>query len=179
MDSSIPKPHLLAIPFPVPGHVNPLTNLCYKIASEGIRVTFVVTTLDSKPSRTTRVQQEEEEVGLPLIKFVSLPFPDGLENNTENMNRLLNLAVEIENENENEPITAVLADASVGWVLEVADKIGAQQFVFWNASPRGLVYLRSIIPELNQDSDEELQVNNNQSSCKFTRRVFLSFYFLK
>lgn len=158
---SIPKPHLLAVPFPVPGHVNPLLNLCYRMAAEGIRVTFVTT--DSKHSRTV-----EEEVGLPL-KFVS--FPDGVENETGSMKRvlmpdyLLELIERMNLAEENEPITAVLADATVGWVHEVAERIGAQQFAFWNAAPRGLAYLLSSLPELNQESAvvEKIQVNDQSS----------------
>ena len=42
------QPHILVLPYPIQGHINPMLQFSKRLASKGPRVTFVTTTVISE-----------------------------------------------------------------------------------------------------------------------------------
>ncbi|KAK1570894.1 hypothetical protein Q3G72_008696 [Acer saccharum] len=150
------QPHVLVIPYPAQGHVMPLMKLSMKLAEHGVKVTFVITEfIEAK----IMASMPEKAWWSQIIRFVSIP--DGLEGEDdrkdaaktrETMLRVMpghlkNLIDKVNQSNDCEQIKCVLADTSVGWVLEVAKKMGIPGTAVTPAGPGG-VALSLHIPKL-------------------------------
>ncbi|KZV23284.1 hypothetical protein F511_02185 [Dorcoceras hygrometricum] len=151
------KPHVLAVPFPAQGHVTPLIKLSRRIADCGIKVTFVNThNIHSKILESTSVLPENQVHNTGNIVLTSIP--DGLspEHDRNNVlefieslrgamaDSLMDLIGRINRENTEEPISCIIADITVGWVLEIAEKMGLEPVVFTPASAAGLAMVLHI-----------------------------------
>lgn len=139
--ATVAKPHVLAVPLPVQGHVKPLMKLCRHISNLGIKVTFVNTEyIHDKilaASSSTTLSHDDDN-------FVLTSIPDGLPPEDDRRDHLkvlfsirrtmadylTDLVEKINRSNNDEQITCVIADFSVGWILEVAEKIGAEAVGF-------------------------------------------------
>ncbi|KAL3528454.1 hypothetical protein ACH5RR_007776 [Cinchona calisaya] len=149
--------HVLAIPCPAQGHVTPLLKLSNYIASHGIKVTFVNTEFIHAKIIAAMPVHESDRSGITLTSI-----PDGLEHNDDRKDfikcwnsiqsvmplYLTDLIEKINRSNADEQITCVIADASIGWILEVADKLGIKKLVFLPAGPAGSAFLHNNIPKL-------------------------------
>ncbi|KAK2634633.1 hypothetical protein Ddye_029425 [Dipteronia dyeriana] len=150
------QPHVLVIPYPAQGHVMPLMKLSMKIAEHGVKVTFVITEfIEAK----IMASMPEKAWWSQIIRFVSIP--DGLEGEDdrkdaaktrETMLRVMpghlkNLIDKVNQSNDGGQIKCVLADTTVGWVLEVAKKMGIPGTAVTPAGPGG-VALSLHIPKL-------------------------------
>ncbi|KAI9082468.1 hypothetical protein K1719_035611 [Acacia pycnantha] len=160
------RAHVLALPAPAQGHVNPLMDLSHELVKQGIKVTFV--NQDSTHKQIMKAQEakgeeDKEQVGNDRIQLVSIP--DGLEQDEDTNSRpermmsisevmpkkLEKLIQDINEESDNEKISCVIADGTMGWALEVAEKMGIQRAVlFWPASASFLALFLSI-PKLLHD----------------------------
>lgn len=146
------RPHVVAIAFPVQGHVGPLMKLSRQIARHGIRVTFVTTEwvharmlqvsgdgdrrwggieMATVPEGMEEVKDmgDKEEVAETRAKVVSRHF--------EELLRKMNSS-------RDERVACVVADATVGWAFEVAESMGIKMAMFWPAAVPGLVLSLSI-----------------------------------
>ncbi|KAI9082476.1 hypothetical protein K1719_035619 [Acacia pycnantha] len=163
------RAHVLALPYPAQGHVKPLMQLSCELVKHGIKVTFVNTDFNHKKIMKAQEargeeDQEEQQVGSDQIKLASIP--DGL-GQDEDRNRLEKLTESIckvmpsklekliqeineQESEESEKISCVVADGSMGWALEVAEKMGIQRASFWPASA-SLLALSYSIPKLLLD----------------------------
>ncbi|KAI9082436.1 hypothetical protein K1719_035579 [Acacia pycnantha] len=149
------KSHVLVLPFPAQGHVNPLMDLSHELEKHDIKITFANTDFIHK--QIMKAQDHKEQVGSDQIQLVSIS--DGIEQE-ENRNRheillesiwqvmpkkLEKLIQEINNESESEKISCVVADGTMGWALEVAEKMGIRRAaLFWPASASFLALFLSI-----------------------------------
>ncbi|KAK4271195.1 hypothetical protein QN277_019922 [Acacia crassicarpa] len=149
------KSHVLVLPFPAQGHVNPLMDLSHELAKHDIKITFVNTDFIHK--QIMKAKGHKEQVGSDQIQLASIS--DGIEQE-ENRNRheillesiwqvmpkkLEKLIQEINNEAESEKISCVVADGTMGWALEVAEKMGIRRgALFWPASASFLALFLSI-----------------------------------
>ena len=153
--------HVLVIPFPAQGHVAPLMKLTHKIVDHGINVTFVNTEfIHAKliASNSMAVKSEEKSP----IRLVSIP--DGLEpgddrNNTPKLmesiekvmpGHLKDLIEKINQSNDDDQISCLVADTTVGWALEVAEKMGIKRASVWPAGPANLAFALHI-PKLIEE----------------------------
>ncbi|WOH16286.1 hypothetical protein DCAR_0935836 [Daucus carota subsp. sativus] len=149
------NPHVLAIPYPYQGHVLPLMELSLKLVDHGVKITFVNT---------------EFIHNHVLINLVSIP--DGMEpwedrndigKLTESILRVmpgeLEQLVKYINQNDVNESTCIIADESLGWALEVAERLKIKRAAFWPASAavRALIFS---IPKLIQDG----VVDNNDGT---------------
>ena len=152
------KPHILAIPYPFQGHVLPLMQLSLKLVEHGFKVTFVNT--EAVHKRVVRALSEEDNVE-ELINLVSVP--DGMEPGedrndiaklTQAMFRVmpgeLEQLVRDINRADDDKITCIIADETMGWALEFADRFKIKRAAFWPASA-ALLALKLSIPKLIQD----------------------------
>ena len=76
------KSHVLVLPFPAQGHVNPLMDLSHELAKHDIKITFVNTDFIHKQIMEAR--DHKEQVGSDQIQLASIS--DGTEQE-ENMSR--------------------------------------------------------------------------------------------
>ncbi|GMY39796.1 UDP-glycosyltransferase 83A1-like [Fagus crenata] len=143
------QPHVLVIPFPAQGHVAPLMKLSHWIVDHGIKVTFVNTEfIHAKLTASMAVKNEDKSP----IRLVSIP--DGLEPGDdrkdfiklkESVDKFMpahfkDLIEKINKSDDDDQISCVIADATVGWALEVAEKMGIKRAALWPAGPGNLAF---------------------------------------
>ncbi|KAI8017545.1 UDP-glycosyltransferase 83A1 [Camellia lanceoleosa] len=133
------KPHILAITYPTQGHVIPLLELMQWLSKQGFKVTFVNTefnhtrvlnSLSNKQTSLSTVRDDDHDIHLVSV-------PDGLEpwEDRNDLGKLTEVFFEINNGSDNdEKISCVIADESLGWALEVAEKMGIRWAAFWSAA---------------------------------------------
>ncbi|RVX06883.1 UDP-glycosyltransferase 83A1 [Vitis vinifera] len=118
----------------------------------GFKITFVNTEFNHK--RVTNALTKKDDVG-DHIHLVSIP--DGLEawEDRNDLGKLTEVGfrimpkkleelIEEINGSDDDNITCVIADESMGWALEVAEKMGIQRAVFWPASATLLALFFSV-----------------------------------
>ncbi|GFY86982.1 UDP-Glycosyltransferase superfamily protein [Actinidia rufa] len=165
-------PHVLAIPYPAQGHVIPLLELSQCLVTHGFKVTFVNSEFNH--NRVVNALSDKDLVR-SHINLVSIT--DGLEPWEDRndlgklteailkvMPRKLEELIEQVNRSDNNKITCIVADGSMGWVLEVAEKMQIiRRAAFWLAAV-ALFALGINIPELIDDgiidSDGPLLASN-------------------
>lgn len=139
------KAHVLAVPFPAQGHVTPLLKLSRLIASRGVRVTFVNTQFIH--DKIVHASHGRHLNGGDGANLVMASISDGLVGNERRdapalvkslMNtmsgNLTELIQEINASNCDEKISCLIADFSLGWILEIAQDFGIQPVAFLPAS---------------------------------------------
>lgn len=130
------RPHVLAVPLPLQGHVTPLMKLCRQISSHGVKVTFVNTGYIHDQILAATDNDNDNDNNLVLTSI-----PDGLspDDDRKDVGKVVgslestmaaSLTDLIQKINEScdgdEKISCVIADLSVFWVLEVAERFGAE-----------------------------------------------------
>ncbi|KAL5582183.1 hypothetical protein UlMin_014625 [Ulmus minor] len=135
--------NVLVLPYPAQGHVKPLMLFSHKLAQNGFKITFVNSDFNHKRVLNARVDDQMDS----KIDLVSIPDGLGPEDDRDEIGQLCKAILEtmpakleelIQNINdesdENSKITCVLADAHMGWAMEVAEKMGIRRAVIWPAS---------------------------------------------
>lgn len=135
------NPHVIAVPYPAQGHVIPTMEIALCLVKHGVRVTVVNTVfihnrIMQSLSNTYDVPEE--------INLVSVP--DGLEacEDRNDLGKLtesifqvmpgkLEALIDNINGSREDKITCVIADESMGWALDVAEKMGIRGIAFWPA----------------------------------------------
>ncbi|CAA3015387.1 UDP-glycosyltransferase 83A1-like [Olea europaea subsp. europaea] len=136
------NPHVLLIPYPAQGHVLPLMEVALHLVKYGFKTTFVNSEFIHE--RVIKSMPETDNVR-KLIKMVSLP--DGLESSDDRsdtgklwasivrvMPGEIKVLIERINGSESDKISCIIADTSLGWAIEVAEKMGIKKVAFWPAA---------------------------------------------
>nr|TKS08290.1 hypothetical protein D5086_0000105350 [Populus alba] len=152
------SPHIVVIPYPAQGHVIPFMELSQCLAKQGFRITFVNTEYNHK--RVLKALRGDINLG-GGIGLVSLP--DGLEpcGDRNELGKLSKAIFQVMPEkleelidrismSEGEKITCIITDWSMGWALEVAEKMKIRRAIYWPAAAAVLCSLISI-PKLLRD----------------------------
>lgn len=145
------KPHVVCVPYPAQGHVNPLFQLAKLLHHKNFHITFVNTEYNHK--RLLNAQGPNALVGLPDFQFKTfsdgLPFSDA--NATQdipslcdslNKNALapfLDLLSGIVSNRDLPPVTCIVADAVLTFALDAADQFGIPKVAFWTPSACGVL----------------------------------------
>ncbi|KAF9601887.1 hypothetical protein IFM89_023951 [Coptis chinensis] len=137
-------PHFLVVPFPAQGHVMPLMEFSHQLVDHGAKVTFVNTEYIHNMLLSSLVDPKDGQQRRSGIHLVSVP--DGLDIE-EDRKLSKNLIYSMMNtmprhledlfkksESDDQKIDCVVADATVGWIFDVADKFGTKRAAFWPAS---------------------------------------------
>lgn len=125
--------HVLVLPFPTQGHINPMLQFAKDLASKGLRVTLVTTSYiknSIKSQTSTNVS----------IASISDGYDEGGPNSAPNFQTLIQslevvgsrtLAELIEKENQSmEPFTCMVFDMLMAWGDKVAQSIGLPSIAF-------------------------------------------------
>ncbi|XVF08996.1 hypothetical protein REPUB_Repub07fG0052100 [Reevesia pubescens] len=154
------KPHVLVVPLPAQGHVASLMKLSLQIAAHGVKVTIVNLQFIHEKLMAS-IPAKHEDLEESLISFASIPDGLELENDlndsakfTEIIRRVmpgqLKKLIEKINQdgtNNEQMISCVIADISIGWLLEVAKNMGIEGVAVHTAGPAGLA-LSLHVPQL-------------------------------
>ncbi|KAJ6827836.1 UDP-glycosyltransferase 83A1 [Iris pallida] len=147
------KPHALLLPYPAQGHVIPLMELAHCLVDRGFKITFVNTEFTHKRLVAAALSKELEDAD--QIHLVTIP--DGLgpgedrndfvlqiEAMLKFMPGFLETLIEDTNKESENKITCFIADASIAWSFEVAEKMGVRLGAFWPANAGTLATMLSI-----------------------------------
>ncbi|RVW85596.1 UDP-glycosyltransferase 83A1 [Vitis vinifera] len=167
------RPHVLIIPFPAQGHVTPLMKFAYQISDHGIKVTFVNS--DFIHEKLVAALPDEDEarsrIGLASIPDGLGPGEDRKDplKSTDSILRVMSghlkeLIEKVNNSNDNEKITCVIADTTVGWALEVAEKMGIESVAFCPCGPGSLALVFDI-PRLIEAGHVNGSLLNEELIC--------------
>ncbi|GFQ08009.1 UDP-glycosyltransferase 74e2 [Phtheirospermum japonicum] len=122
--------HILAIPFPLQGHINPLAQLCNRLSSKGIRVTFVTTVTVSETLQTKTAGSTNNLINVETVPDFTIGETEGLDV-YEIYIRSFRAAITsglsdiIEKHSKSEsPVKAIVYDSGIPWVLDIAHENG-------------------------------------------------------
>ncbi|XP_051137510.1 UDP-glycosyltransferase 83A1-like [Andrographis paniculata] len=156
--------HIVAVPFPAQGHVKPLLKLCRQIVRRsrgGIKVTFVnIESIHSRiiASSSQAAEKEDDNIVLTSIPDGGRPGEDQndicslLESLRSSMPAsVADLIHRINtNSNNNNNVTCVIADITIGWILDTGRKFGAEAVIFSPPSAASLIPILQIPTLLEQ-----------------------------
>ncbi|EXB75354.1 UDP-glycosyltransferase 85A1 [Morus notabilis] len=147
-------PHVVCIPYPAQGHVNPMTNLAKLLHHKGFYVTFVYTEFNYK--RLLRSRGPNSLDGLPSFRFESIPdgLPESDADATQDIPSLCEstsknclapfrqLLSKLNSSPDIPPVSSIVSDGAMTFTLEAARELGVPEVVLWTTSACGfLAYL--------------------------------------
>lgn len=114
--------HVLVLPFPIQGHINPMLQFSKRLASKGLRVTLITTSKSMQPSASS-------------INFQPIDFPEEDETDKGDVDEYIELyraviskrlANFIENQQtfSKHPAKVLVYDSGFPWALDVAKRFG-------------------------------------------------------
>ncbi|XP_062097454.1 7-deoxyloganetin glucosyltransferase-like [Humulus lupulus] len=150
------KPHVVCIPYPAQGHVNPMLKLAKLLHHKGFHVTFVNTEFNH--GRLLKSRGPNSLDGLPSFRFETIP--DGLPpTDVDATQDIPSLCVStsktclapfrelLKKLNTSSsagipPVTGIVSDGVMSFTMEAAKELGVPEVIFWSTSACGfLAYL--------------------------------------
>nr|XP_043622183.1 UDP-glycosyltransferase 85A8-like [Erigeron canadensis] len=162
---STKKPHVVCIPYPAQGHINPMTKLAKLLHSKGFHISFVNTHYNHK--RLLRSNGPFSLDGLPDFRFYSIT--DGLPPSDadatqpvaalcesvakHSLEPFCEVITRLNNDAKNDqsgvpPVSCIVSDGCMSFTLEAADRFGLPEVLFWTPSACGILaytYYRELI----------------------------------
>ncbi|KAJ0257597.1 UDP-glycosyltransferase 85A1 [Hirschfeldia incana] len=152
--SSGQKPHVVCVPFPGQGHINPMMQVAKLLHAKGFHVTFVNNVYNH--NRLLRSRGPNELNSVPSFRFEFIP--DGLlETDGDRMQDLPSLCEatmknclapfkellhRVNARDDVPPVSCILADGIMSFTLDAAEELGVPNVLFWTTSACGfLAYL--------------------------------------
>lgn len=147
------RPHVVCVPYPLQGHINPMFKLAKLLHHKGFHITFVNTEYNHK--RLLRSRGPNSLDGLPDFQFKTIS--DGLPPSDENVSQdvpslcdstskhslvpLCNLISKLnDTSSSNVPlVTCIVSDGCMSFTLDAADKFGIPNVLFWTPSSCGFL----------------------------------------
>ncbi|EFJ07309.1 hypothetical protein SELMODRAFT_22868, partial [Selaginella moellendorffii] len=151
--------HVLVVPFPAQGHINPMLHLSDRLASMGVLVTFVNT-------RSNHDKILKSNCEADSLRFVSVPddcLPQAkllshlelfLDTAATSMRDEVEKIVEQLMGDLSAPtITCIISDAFFYWTRDVAQKFGFSRACFWTSSAT-FALISCYIPFLRENLED-------------------------
>ncbi|GAV60384.1 UDPGT domain-containing protein [Cephalotus follicularis] len=153
--TGINKPHVVCIPFPAQGHVNPFMQLAKLLHARGCHITFVNTEFNH--SRLVRSKGPDAVKDMPGFRFETIPdgMPPSNPDATQSVTYLLyytkkhsvaplrDLIVKLNSMEGLPPISCIISDGIMSFGIKVARELGIPEIQLWTASSCGfLSYLQ-------------------------------------
>ncbi|CAH2033614.1 unnamed protein product [Thlaspi arvense] len=142
------KPHVVCVPYPAQGHINPLLKVAKLLHARGFHVTFVNTIFNH--NRLLRSRGPNALDGLPSFRFESIP--DGLPETgtdvdvTQSIPALCvstmkycltpfkDLLRRINTGDDVPPVSCIVADGCMTFTLDAAEELGVPEVLLWTTS---------------------------------------------
>lgn len=122
--------HVLMIPYPSQGHINPMLQFSKRLSSKGVRVTMVTTIFISKSMHL----QSSSLLGPVQLDFISDGYDQGGFAQADSISTYLSRMQEVgsnslreliqKHNSSDHPIDCVVYDSFLVWVLDVAKEFG-------------------------------------------------------
>ncbi|KAL5558966.1 hypothetical protein UlMin_035177 [Ulmus minor] len=145
------KPHVVCIPYPAQGHVNPMLKVTKLLHSKGFHVTFINTEYNHR--RLLKSRGPNSLDGLPSFRFETIP--DGLppsdmdatqdipalcESTTNNcLVPFKELLSKLNSSPDVPPVTCIVSDGVMSFTLDAAQEFGIPEVLFWTTSACGFL----------------------------------------
>ncbi|KAL9246463.1 hypothetical protein vseg_019994 [Gypsophila vaccaria] len=129
------RPHVVVVPYPSQGHINPLLQFAKRLASKGVKATLATTKYTfSSISTIKNVSVEPISDGFDQFGFAQAGSEEVYLNSFKiNGSKSLSQIIEAHN-NTTCPVTCVIYDAFLPWALDVAKKYGLYGASFFTNS---------------------------------------------
>lgn len=131
------KPHVLIVPYPAQGHINPMLQFAKRLLPKGIKATLATTVSTFKSMHinpTTSVAIETisdgfDEGGYSESKSAEVYVESLKRVGSETLSKLIKKLGE-----NGQPVTAVVYDGFMPWALDIAKEFGLLGMVFFTQS---------------------------------------------
>ncbi|CAL0329479.1 unnamed protein product [Lupinus luteus] len=145
------KPHVVCVPFPAQGHVNPFMQFSKLLRCKGFHITFVNNEFNHR--RLIKSLGPEFVKGQPDFQFKTIPDalpPSNMDatqdvpslciaNQKHSYAPLKELVNKLNSSPGVPPVTTIIYDGIMSFAGKVAKDLGIPEFVFWTASACGLM----------------------------------------
>ncbi|XP_077224300.1 7-deoxyloganetin glucosyltransferase-like [Tasmannia lanceolata] len=147
----VQKPHVVCIPFPAQGHINPMLQLAKLLHFRGFYITFINTEFNHRRLVSSRgpdlvkgsddFRFETIPDGLPMIdcdRTQDIPaLCNSLRNNCHPP--FLDLLNKLNSSASGPPVTCIISDGVMSFTLSAAEELGIPEFVFFTPSGCGFM----------------------------------------
>lgn len=179
------KGHVVVVPFPAQGHINPMMHLSHYLAAHGVLVTFVNTQFNHDRILQSRraAQPNPEFVDKGNIRLVGVPDSLGHDEYVVNFDvpKLAQALIDLEPllvklvEELQPPATCIIADVFVISSPAVARRFGIPHVTFWTQSAacyasyvfftQNHASLKEYLEKLRREGKEDERVISCVPSC--------------
>ncbi|CAA3023207.1 UDP-glycosyltransferase 83A1-like [Olea europaea subsp. europaea] len=158
------RAHVLAVSGPAQGHVRPLMKLMTQMANRGIKASFVNTEYIHAKVVAAMSEEDKRQSHIELMSIPDgLPPEDDrsdwlklLESLARTMSRnLTDLIEKINCENKDERISHIIVDTTIGWILDIPKKMGAEPVAFQPSAAASMA-LKLHIPKLIEEGNLDI-----------------------
>lgn len=122
------KGHVLAIPFPAQGHLNPMVQFSKRLASKSLKVTLLILHPGQLPEKLTCAGDDSITVVTVCASInqgkATLTIQDYLTNFKDIMSPKLSETIAKANSNCRYPVSCVVYDAHLPWFTDMAKELG-------------------------------------------------------
>ncbi|KAL0704929.1 hypothetical protein Bca4012_071354 [Brassica carinata] len=145
------KPHVVCVPYPAQGHIDPMLKVAKLLHNRGFHVTFVNNVYNHNRLRRSRGPNALDRI--PTFRFESIP--DGLlETDGDKMQDIPSLCEatmknclapckellqRINARDDVPPVSCIVADGIMSFTLDAAEEIGVPEVIFWTTSACGFL----------------------------------------
>ncbi|XP_006355936.1 UDP-glycosyltransferase 74B1-like [Solanum tuberosum] len=134
MVGKIIQPHVILVPYPSQGHINPLLQFAKRLASKGVKSTIATTKYTVNSIYSPNISVEPISDGFDEGGFTQAQNTDVfLKSFRENGSRTLSQII-TKYENSTHPISCIVYDSFLSWALDVAKKHGIYGASFFTNS---------------------------------------------
>ncbi|KAF9612612.1 hypothetical protein IFM89_002208 [Coptis chinensis] len=121
-------PHVLIVPYPAQGHINPMHQFAKRLVNKGVKATLAITKFISKS-----MHAETGKIGVEVISdgyddggFFAAESPDAYLSRFKTVGSETLTEVIKKQESSGYPVSCVIYDSFCGWALDVAHGFGIQ-----------------------------------------------------
>ncbi|XP_010459994.1 PREDICTED: UDP-glycosyltransferase 85A1 [Camelina sativa] len=140
------KPHVVCVPYPAQGHINPMMKVAKLLHARGFHVTFVNTVYNH--NRFLRSHGSIALDGLHSFRFESIPdgLPETDMDTTQDITALCEstmknclvpfqeLLQRINARDDVPPVSCIVSDGVMSFTLDAAEELGVPEVLFWTTS---------------------------------------------
>nr|XP_027191518.1 UDP-glycosyltransferase 85A2-like [Cicer arietinum] len=146
------KPHVVCVPYPAQGHINPMLKLAKLLHFKaGFHVTFVNTEYIHK--RLLKSRGRNSLKGVSSFRFETIPdglpesdvdvthdFPSLCDSTRKTcLPHFKNLISKLNNAFDTPPVTCIVSDGCMSFTLDAAQKFNIPEVLFWTTSACGFM----------------------------------------
>ncbi|VFQ85543.1 unnamed protein product [Cuscuta campestris] len=157
VNSEVPKPHAVCVPYPAQGHINPMLKLAKVLHHRGFHITFVHSEFNHR--RLLRSRGPDSLRGSPSFRFETIPdgLPPSDADATQDIPSLcrststacllpfmelltkLNKDSAAASSDAPPPVSCIVSDGVMSFTVAAAEQLGVPEVLFWTPSACGFL----------------------------------------